>query len=337
MTYFCPICGNNATNKETISSVCNLDKYNCPNCGIIHTQPLSVGNDRLIEYSKQHLYSFLFYHHIEKEIVIGGLAWYKVTSVYLDDYYYISPEDVENWYPKTLAEKIDLSLLFFSSHELYWGQEVEYSFKQLCYILFVDVLKYLDNKDSDESVIKTLEYIVDYYNELGYAKVLSYNSTYDEDVWNECIYAVKILPNGIKHIEELQRAQVQTSYRVFVAMKFGTETKLLREAIRLGIVAAGFEAVFMDEIEHNHQIVPEMLYQIRNSRFVVAELSHHNNGAYYEAGYALGLGKEVIHICNNDSIKNGLHFDVAQINTITYDNLAELPEKLSKRIKATIG
>ncbi len=92
----------------------------------------------------------------------------------------------------------------------------------------------------------------------------------------------------------------------------------------------------MDEIEHNHQIVPEMLYEIRNSKFVVAELSHHNNGAYYEAGYALGIGKEVIHICQKNQLNNGLHFDVSQVNTICYEFIDEIPYKLRKRIEATI-
>ena len=74
----------------------------------------------------------------------------------------------------------------------------------------------------------------------------------------------------------------------------------------------------------------------KNSKFVIAELSHHNNGAYYEAGYALGLGKEVIHICSESELKSGLHFDVAQVNTITYKDVNEIPEKLKKRIHATI-
>ena len=92
----------------------------------------------------------------------------------------------------------------------------------------------------------------------------------------------------------------------------------------------------MGEIQHNHQIVPEMLYEIKNSRFVVAELSQHNNGAYYEAGYALGLGKEVIHICSEKELKSKLHFDVAQINTITYKDVNEIADKLKKRIQVTI-
>ena len=92
----------------------------------------------------------------------------------------------------------------------------------------------------------------------------------------------------------------------------------------------------MDEIEHNHQIVPEMLYEIRQARFVIAELTGHNNGAYYEAGYALGLGKDVIHVCKSEQFGTDGHFDVKQVNTVLWDNETELAEKLAKRIKATI-
>ena len=50
----------------------------------------------------------------------------------------------------------------------------------------------------------------------------------------------------------------------------------------------------------------------------------------------IGLGKEVIHICDKKELKSGLHFDVAQVNTIFYDSIDEIPEKLRKRIEATI-
>ena len=121
-------------------------------------------------------------------------------------------------------------------------------------------------------------------------------------------------------------------------MKFGDKTMELRKTLKQAISEAGYLPVLIDEVQYNGQIVPEMLYQIRESRFVIAELSHHNNGAYYEAGYALGIGKEVIHICEEKSMGSKLHFDVKQVNTITYkaDDLDGLKERLIKRIQATI-
>lgn len=79
-----------------------------------------------------------------------------------------------------------------------------------------------------------------------------------------------------------------------------------------------------------------MLYEIRESRFIVAELTGHNNGAYFEAGYALGYGKEVIQVCNKNKFDEDGHFDVKQINTVMWENQDDLYNRLDARIKATI-
>ncbi len=116
-------------------------------------------------------------------------------------------------------------------------------------------------------------------------------------------------------------------------MKFGDETKALREAIRQGVKTAGYYAIFIDEVQHNDFITPELLKHIRDSRFVVADLTHQNNGAYFEEGYAMGLGKPVIQLCKRDV---NLHFDIAQKNTIMWETEGDIPERLANRIKATI-
>ena len=66
---------------------------------------------------------------------------------------------------------------------------------------------------------------------------------------------------------------------------------------------------------------------------MVVDLTNKNNGAYFEEGYAMGLGKDVIQICQKD-VK--LHFDIAQKNTIMWEDENDIIEKLANRIKATI-
>ena len=116
-------------------------------------------------------------------------------------------------------------------------------------------------------------------------------------------------------------------------MKFGEDTNQLREAIRKGVTAAGYKAIFIDEVEHNDFITPELLKYIKDSKFVVVDLSHQNNGAYFEEEYAMGLGKPVIQLCQKDVT---LHFDIAQKNTIIWETEDEIPKRLKNRIKATI-
>ncbi|MBR1433076.1 hypothetical protein [Ruminococcus sp.] len=116
-------------------------------------------------------------------------------------------------------------------------------------------------------------------------------------------------------------------------MQFGDSTNNLREAIRKGITEAGYNAILIDEVQHNEFITPELLKYIRDSKFVVVDLTHQNNGAYFEEGYAMGLGKPVIQLCQRDT---KLHFDIAQKNTIMWDTEDDIPERLCNRIKATI-
>ena len=78
---------------------------------------------------------------------------------------------------------------------------------------------------------------------------------------------------------------------------------------------------------------PELLKYIKDSKFVVVDLTHQNNGAYFEEGYAMGLGKAVIQLCQKDT---KLHFDIAQKNTIMWKTEDDIPEMLKNRIQATI-
>ena len=67
---------------------------------------------------------------------------------------------------------------------------------------------------------------------------------------------------------------------------------------------------------------------------MIADLTHQNNGAYFEEGYAMGLGKPVIQLCKKNV---DLHFDIAQKNNIIWDNESDIPLRLKNRIIATIN
>ena len=137
---------------------------------------------------------------------------------------------------------------------------------------------------------------------------------------------------------------------MFVSMSFDEKTLETRNAIKQGIIKSGFSPQFMDEIIHNKQIVPEMFRLIRESRFLILEISDPNYGAYYEAGYALGRGKEVIICCSKEMFNQEYltdeekkykkylrpHFDIAQKQILIWDNEEDLTLKLSEWIKALI-
>lgn len=124
---------------------------------------------------------------------------------------------------------------------------------------------------------------------------------------------------------------------VFITMAFGEKTKKTREAIKTGIVKAGYEPVLINEVARNQQIVFEAFWKIRNSRFLVIDISVPNTEAYYEAGYAHGLGKEVIFCCNRQSFNSEdrnmrPYFGISQDNMIVWDDAENLTEQITERM-----
>jgi nucleoside 2-deoxyribosyltransferase len=154
-------------------------------------------------------------------------------------------------------------------------------------------------------------------------------------------YCYFISANGWKKVEELRKKQQEVN-QGFIAISFRDETKPIREAFREAINSTGFATQCIDEKEHNNQIVPEIFYEIQRSKFVVVDVTYPNYGAYYEAGYAQGLGKEVIVCCRETEFYNisgeyiRPHFDISQKSMIIWKNADDLISRLEKRIKATV-
>ena len=58
-------------------------------------------------------------------------------------------------------------------------------------------------------------------------------------------------------------------------------------------------------------------------------------GVYFEGGFAMGLDRPVIWICQKDDFENA-HFDIKQYNHILYEQPEDLYQKLKVRINALI-
>ena len=335
----CPICESENINVQYAGQTFY---YSCPLCGNFFLEN-GWGFDEH-KYDRKKLKSYLFYHKSDKRPLIApGDVYSKLNKTGWVDIHNLTPEMVEAWHPKTFAEKVDLALLWLSKHSDYMGKSVTVPKEDMEQVFFLTNSYRKTTADDGERVAQDwtteVKFLLRY---LHHNDLLEYHAS-DESIktlMERMAFTTYLEPfrftlssKAYDTIYDYQK-KYENNRNVFVAMKFGEETQALREKIKEGLV--GYDVRIMDEIEHNHQIVPEMLYEIRNSRFVIAELSNHNNGAYYEAGYALGLGKEVIHICKKSELASGLHFDVAQVNTIVYDEINEIPEKLKKRIQATI-
>lgn len=140
---------------------------------------------------------------------------------------------------------------------------------------------------------------------------------------------------GWRRYEELQRGDT-SSRTAFMAMKFGDPTLdgILNTHFRPAVDATGFRLKRLDEQQPAGLIDDHLRVEIKRARFLIADLSHHNNGAYWEAGYAEGLGKAVIYTCEKSAFAQGTHFDTNHHLTVIWD--PDEPDVAAQKLKDTI-
>ncbi len=130
---------------------------------------------------------------------------------------------------------------------------------------------------------------------------------------------VNLTLEGWEQYEAEKRGKFDGNYG-FIAMKFGDGElddlvqNVVKPALKKSI---GYELYNMKDVSRAGIIDDIMRVQIRDSAFVIAELTHDNPGAYWEAGYAEGLGKPVIYICKKAKFDEiSTHFDTNHCTTV---------------------
>ncbi|MBR3238594.1 MAG: hypothetical protein IKH34_08580 [Oscillospiraceae bacterium] len=312
----------------------------CPVCG---RYEITYSSIELINDPK--LQSFLFYNRFMDDSITEYRYHTTLSKEKCDEYkkdfeegdithghpVHMDSDIIDNWYPKSFAERVDYIILYLSKRAKHIGQRVTLKVEELYGLLFID-RKEIDafsrkmEPRQDFICLDEAGYMLNFLVEEGFITTDAKDGSIPSPV------SILLTPKGYARVDALQKA-VSCGSNALVAMKFGDETKPLREAIRKGIKDARYNAIFIDEVQHNDFITPELLKHIRDSKFVVVDLTHQNNGAYFEEGYAMGLGKPVIQLCKRHV---QLHFDIAQKNTIIWDTEEDIPDRLTNRIKATI-
>ena len=127
--------------------------------------------------------------------------------------------------------------------------------------------------------------------------------------------------------------------RPFMAMEYGDAVVdgMYRECFRPAVKDTGFDLRRLDDAPRAGVIDDRLRVEIRNARFLLADLTHHNRGAYWEAGYAEGLGRPVIFLCERsvwDDEKSKPHFDTNHCTTVIWE--AGKPSECAAQLKVTI-
>jgi nucleoside 2-deoxyribosyltransferase len=144
-----------------------------------------------------------------------------------------------------------------------------------------------------------------------------------------------VTTDGWQYLDEHQGGQ-QTGHQGFVAMSFKTEMDGARDTIFQALRGAGYSPYRTDAAPHIDRIDSKIIAEIRNSRFLVADVTHQSQGVYFEAGFAMALGLPVFWLVKDDD-KANLHFDTRQFNHIVWRDEAHLEDQLRDFVVAILG
>lgn len=146
--------------------------------------------------------------------------------------------------------------------------------------------------------------------------------------------SVALTRKGWERATELQKELQHSGRQVFVAMWFDDSfDQVWNEGLSLGIRDAGYEPYRIKEDIHNEKIDFRIVAAIRSCRFLVADVSEPRTAVYYEAGFAEGLGKQVIWTCREDCLKN-VSFDTRQFRHVVWREPQMLRADLCATVKA---
>lgn len=312
----CILCGQTSDFDE-LGALNQQIRYICPNCGQFFVSDEFNNRDIDIHSGiKKHLLS----GYIREMNELGN------SSVFIKNNNVIDMLN-SSLIPKDVNEKINKLLLYLSRKTTYLREPVKINLSvepAICY------------------AVNTTE-LVEIINVLQQSGYL-----YSFDDLSASTLALTL--KGIQYASNIEKLMIN-SKSVFVAMWFSDEmTHIYENAIKPAIEAeevGGFKAFRVDTHEHNNDITDEIIAGIKACKFVVADMTGHRGGVYYEAGYAKGLGKPVIYTCRKDwfdgekdtdgkTVKEKIHFDINHQNIIVWEAEDYLKKRIVDRIRATI-
>jgi hypothetical protein len=301
----CPVCSTNLNSFDNEPMGVDAKKFDCPRCGkyklagsLISTLPDTLSKDNDASAKISHV---LRISYERKDIL--SLDDYNVKSLLKQPLPRLSQQ--ADMLIRWLAEKIpapgELVLLYF------WN----------------------DGSIIGSKTKKGLQMVVDHISNLGFI-------TNQEGDSNPEFKSTTLTFLGWEYYEKLRQGAV-VYYRAFMAMQFGDSAlnKMLDMVFRPSAKQAGFDLFKLDDVPRAGLIDDRLRVEIQSSDFIIADLTHDNLGAYWEAGYAEGLGKPVIYTCEQSKFEETkTHFDTNHHLTIIWND--KTPDRAFQELKATI-
>lgn len=138
----------------------------------------------------------------------------------------------------------------------------------------------------------------------------------------------------------LKKAKAE-SRTAFMAMKFGEPSldEAVKDCFRPAVERTGFALRVLTDQQAAGLIDDQIRAGLLSARFVISDLTHGSQNAYWEAGFGEGRGIPVIYTCEKKAWeKSKSHFDTNHMVTILWDSaeLKRAEDALAATIRATL-
>lgn len=143
-------------------------------------------------------------------------------------------------------------------------------------------------------------------------------------------------PISTGNLSELNR-NIPTSYRkntAFLIMQIAKDNPKVQDTYDVYVECFkkfNIKAIRADDIEHEGKITDRVMDEIRNSEYLLGDLTGERPNVYYEVGYAHALKRSVILYKEKGS---DVHFDLADYNCPEYNGLRDLRQQLTNRLES---
>lgn len=303
----CPICLNELHESLNTDSR-DARAYNCPSCGeFILTRYAqhsvkSFTNNRSDEDNRALLSHYIRASQTDNE-------WPEFGRVQIK-------KILEKDFP-SVTEKSDLIIKWVGDKSTYEGEEIN------AHSFCLEMCSFAGLKNITE-----LSYHVSALEKNNLVKAVIYP--------NGSPTNIKLTFEGWQHYDKIGQGH-ENYNKAFMAMQFGDNDldNIFTNHFKPAVLETGFKLFRLDERPKSGLIDNRLRQEIKTSKFVIADLTHDNLGAYWEAGYAEGVGKEVIYTCEESKFEKAkTHFDVRHHLTIKWKKGEE--QKAIDELKATI-
>lgn len=286
-------------------------KFKCPFCGEIH-QHQGIGTpivfDCIAEFSLDIVACAREILSREYNSDEKLSAWNKLGHYICQNYLYYHRREnmgftaidykwvLDNQTLPTPTQQIDYLLMYIIKHTKYLGRVYRITWKTKEYLQLQNWIGASDEKN-----------ILALLNDLVRRNMLVFYR--QSAAWWDSELTVE----GREYAASLNKVNKNRRW-VFMAMKFEPEQlEFVKKVLYPALKELGLELKLLPEIQSKENLIDNKLrVAIKQSRFLICDLTHGNQGAYWEAGYAEGLGLPVIYICEKSVMKgeNKPHFDV---------------------------